>query len=70
VFNRLNEVVSIILLAAALIAAAGYVTVKYFKPDICEDDGLIEEFVLEPAVEKTLGLESGSVDLTPNSPEK
>lgn len=60
-----NDGVVTIALIVAVAICVGVVSILVTK----RDDAIVEE-VTESITEKELGLPSGTIDLTPNSPEK
>jgi len=66
--KALHEFGSVILISALLIGAA-YAIVMKVKPDIVPDENVIEELI-ETVIEDQMELPTGTIDLTPNSPEE
>ena len=53
-----------------IVVAAAYGIFMKVKPGVLPEDSFIEDVIIEPIAEMVLDLESGSLDLTPNSPEQ
>ena len=65
---KLREVGTLIFIGI-IVVSAGYAIFKRVKPNVFRDDNFVEE-IIESQLEKQLGLEEGTIDLTPFSDEE